>query len=135
MNDAVNHPSHYTQGGIECIEAIESALTPDEFVGFLKGQVLKYTWRSGHKDDIVQDTAKGIWYAQRLIKFVEEQKCPLVCVKISEPEPVYEYYTIQFSEQWEVWAYKNNEKVSYQGCFSSYFEARSSIPLDKYRPM
>ena len=29
--DNVNHPSHYTQGNIECIEAIKAALTPEEF--------------------------------------------------------------------------------------------------------
>lgn len=71
-HDPVNHPSHYTQGGIECIEAIKAALTEDEFVGFLKGQMLKYTWRSGHKDDIIQDTKKSIWYANYLVHFVQE---------------------------------------------------------------
>lgn len=30
--DVVNNPSHYTQGNIECIEAIKSALTPEVFV-------------------------------------------------------------------------------------------------------
>ena len=42
MEDVVNHPSHYTEGGIECIEAIESALTGLEgFEGYLAGNVLK----------------------------------------------------------------------------------------------
>ncbi|HBY66669.1 MAG TPA: hypothetical protein DEG69_02155, partial [Flavobacteriaceae bacterium] len=27
--DNVNHPAHYTDGGIECIEAIEAQLTPE----------------------------------------------------------------------------------------------------------
>ncbi|MBQ9009305.1 MAG: DUF3310 domain-containing protein, partial [Clostridia bacterium] len=26
-HDAVNHPAHYTAGGVECIDAIEAALT------------------------------------------------------------------------------------------------------------
>lgn len=65
-NDPVNHPSHYTQGGIECIDAIEAALSPQEFVGFLKGQVMKYTWRLGHKDRASQDQAKALWYGNRL---------------------------------------------------------------------
>jgi hypothetical protein len=36
--DVVNHPSHYTDGGIECIEAIEAALTNEEFRGYCKGK-------------------------------------------------------------------------------------------------
>ena len=40
MTDPVNHPAHYTQGSVECIDAIESALGPDGFVAFLRGQVI-----------------------------------------------------------------------------------------------
>ena len=40
--DQVNHPSHYTQGPIECIDAIASALGHEAFVQFLRGQVIKY---------------------------------------------------------------------------------------------
>lgn len=54
MNDKVNHPKHYTQGDVECIEAIEAALTPDEFIGYLRGSIMKYIWRcrdkNGHED-------------------------------------------------------------------------------------
>jgi hypothetical protein len=39
----------YCHGDIECIDAIRSALTPEEFRGFCKGNVLKYTWREQHK--------------------------------------------------------------------------------------
>lgn len=49
MTDPVNHPSHYTSGNIECIDAIRAALTPEEFRGFCKGNVLKYCWRERHK--------------------------------------------------------------------------------------
>lgn len=40
---------HYRQGGIECIDAIRAALTPEEFRGFCKGNVIKYVWRESHK--------------------------------------------------------------------------------------
>lgn len=40
---------HYRQGGIECIDAIRAALTPEEFRGFCKGNVIKYVWRENHK--------------------------------------------------------------------------------------
>lgn len=37
------------EGSVECIEAIRSALTPDEFRGFCKGNAIKYIWREGSK--------------------------------------------------------------------------------------
>jgi hypothetical protein len=47
MTDPVN-PEHYRQGGIECIDAIEAALTPEEFRGYCKGNAMKYIWRMNH---------------------------------------------------------------------------------------
>ena len=43
--DLVNNPSHYTQGGIECIDAIKASMSDEEYAGFLKGNALKYLWR------------------------------------------------------------------------------------------
>jgi hypothetical protein len=67
MNDPVNHPLHYTQGGIECIEAIQAALTPEEFKGYCKGNVLKYVWREQHKGGN-ESLRKANWYMQWLVK-------------------------------------------------------------------
>lgn len=39
----------YTHGPIECIDAIKSALTAEEWRGFVKGNVLKYVWREAYK--------------------------------------------------------------------------------------
>lgn len=64
--DPVNYPTHYTQGGIECIEAIEAALSPSGFKGYLKGNVMKYLWRYEHKGNMVQDLEKAQWYLERL---------------------------------------------------------------------
>jgi len=65
--DLVNHPPHYTHGGsVECIEAIESQLTPEEYRGFLKGQIAKYVWREKHKGG-KQSLEKAQWYLTRLI--------------------------------------------------------------------
>ena len=66
-HDRVNHPAHYTAGDIECIDAIEAALGPDGFIAYLRGQIIKYTWRLGRKDDAVQDASKAAWYEARLI--------------------------------------------------------------------
>jgi hypothetical protein len=67
MTDLVNHPPHYTQGDIECIDAIRAALTAEEFKGYCKGQVFKYIWRSEHKGAYDQDMRKANWYMQWLI--------------------------------------------------------------------
>lgn len=63
--DMVNHPPHYTASGIECIEAIEAALTPEEFRGFCKGNALKYSWREKHKGGN-EDLKKAQWYLNRI---------------------------------------------------------------------
>ena len=44
-----NSPSHYQQGDIECIDAIRSSLTKEEFAGYCKGNIQKYVWRCKHK--------------------------------------------------------------------------------------
>ena len=67
MNDEVNNPSHYTQGGIECIAAIKSALTPEEYRGYCKGNIIKYIWRERSKGGHVS-IAKAEWYIKRLIE-------------------------------------------------------------------
>ena len=66
MTDNVNHPPHYKKGSIECIDAIEAALTFTEFKGYCKGQAFKYVWREDHKDNNIEDIDKAIWYLTRL---------------------------------------------------------------------
>ena len=65
--DNVNRPAHYTSGGVECIDAIEAALTPEEFRGFLKGNVLKYLWRERSKGGY-ESLLKSQWYLNRLLQ-------------------------------------------------------------------
>jgi len=71
--DVVNHPSHYTDGAIECIEAIESQQTLEEFRGYLKGNIVKYLWREKHKGS-TESLKKAQWYLDRLIALDEAQK-------------------------------------------------------------
>ena len=66
MSDPVNHPAHYTDGSIECIDAIREALG-DGFKAYLRGNVIKYLWRAEHKGNEVQDYEKAAWYLNRLI--------------------------------------------------------------------
>ena len=72
QEDQVNHPSHYTDGSIECIEALEAELTADEFRGYMKGNIAKYIWRERMKGG-VQSLKKAQWYLDRLIQFDEAQ--------------------------------------------------------------
>ena len=69
--DMVNHPPHYTSGGIECIDAIEAALGPDGFRAFLRGNIIKYNWRCDKKGKSVQDLSKARWY---LVKLIEKER-------------------------------------------------------------
>lgn len=66
MIDNVNHPAHYTGGDIECIDAIRASMTPPEFEGYCKGNVIKYLWRWRDKGGI-EDLRKAEWYLNRLI--------------------------------------------------------------------
>jgi len=68
-SDPVN-PSHYKQGGIECIEAMKVALGGG-FLGYLRGNAIKYLWRYDKKNG-VEDLKKARWYLDRLIKEVGE---------------------------------------------------------------
>ena len=64
--DFVNHPPHYRQGDIECIDAIKAALG-DGYKYYLQGSIIKYIWRFEHKDNAVQDLQKSSWYLDKLI--------------------------------------------------------------------
>lgn len=66
-HDYVNTPPHYTAGNIECIDAIAAQLTPEEFRGYLKGNVAKYLWRERHKNGR-QDQQKALWYLKKLVE-------------------------------------------------------------------
>jgi hypothetical protein len=70
-SDPVNRPSHYTAGGIECIDAIKASMPTEAFLGFLKGNVQKYMWRYEKKVAPVEDLKKAQWY---LSKLIEEQE-------------------------------------------------------------
>jgi hypothetical protein len=59
MTDNINHPPHYTShpSGVECIDIVRH-------MGFNIGNVIKYCWRAGLKDNNsdIQDLEKARWY-------------------------------------------------------------------------
>ena len=72
VDDMVNHPPHYNQKGIECIDAIEAA-TDTGFEYYLQGNIMKYIWRYRYKDGI-QDLEKASWYLNKLIEITNANK-------------------------------------------------------------
>ena len=68
--DNVNHPEHYTQGNIECIDAIKEALGVDGFTSYCKGNVMKYLWRAEKKGG-VESYKKAQWYLNRMIQEIK----------------------------------------------------------------
>jgi len=69
-DDAVDHPNHYNDGSIECIDAIQAALTEEEFIGFCKGNAMKYIWREQLKNGM-EDLQKAAWYLNRATEGLE----------------------------------------------------------------
>ena len=58
--DSVNHPAHYTAGGIETIDFIEA-----KRLNYNMGNAVKYITRADHKGNRKQDLEKALWYIQR----------------------------------------------------------------------
>lgn len=74
--EAVNHPAHYNslpavcnQCGdtIECIEVVRH-------MDFDLGNAVKYLWRAGQKNDILEDLHKAIWYIQDKINQIKQER-------------------------------------------------------------
>ena len=69
MSDTVNHPAHYTDGGIETIDFIEA-----KQLCYHLGNAVKYISRAGRKSDdtLIEDLNKSIWYIKRKIELLED---------------------------------------------------------------
>lgn len=70
--DQINHPDHYTVGGIETLAILKAKLTREGYLGFIKGNIIKYITRSGHKGKELEDLKKAQFYLNALIKELEE---------------------------------------------------------------
>jgi hypothetical protein len=55
---------HYHELGVQPWHVMESVLTREEFIGFLKGNIIKYSMRAGKKDS--DDLGKCRHYMQKL---------------------------------------------------------------------
>ena len=73
--DMVNHPPHYTQGEIECIEAIKyinNKLHTEGYEGYCLGNFIKYIWRCNYKNGW-EDIDKAIFYLNELFNGAKER--------------------------------------------------------------
>lgn len=64
VDDTIN-PDHYKALPKEVIDIIQFTLTPEQFKGYLLGNVMKYRLRAGLKGDAMQDLEKARWYEER----------------------------------------------------------------------
>lgn len=72
-HDMVNAPPHYTQGGIECIDAMQSAFGATELEAYCKIAAFKYIWRCERKNGN-EDIRKAIWYLQKYLSLKEKKE-------------------------------------------------------------
>lgn len=65
--DKINHPRHYTQGKIECIDAMEAAYGTEAVINFCMCNAMKYQWRFRLKNNR-EDILKCQWYQNKMIE-------------------------------------------------------------------
>lgn len=72
QTDNVNHPAHYTQGGIECIEALKAATIDKKGIeAVCVANIIKYLWRYEAKNGL-EDVKKARFYLNYLIDELEK---------------------------------------------------------------
>ena len=73
MSDNVNHPDHYTQGKVECIDAIEAATVHKNGLDAVcTANIIKYIWRCEDKNGL-EDLYKARWYIEKMIQYNEQK--------------------------------------------------------------
>ena len=68
-----HYDAHY-QGDVQPIELMQSAMSAEAFMGFLRGNIIKYACRLGKKDDAAKETTKILRYAEWLDKVAKGEK-------------------------------------------------------------
>ena len=66
--DEITKPKHYTQGKVECLDAIDAMLEESSRIDFYRSQIVKYMWRLRDKGDSLKDAKKAEFYLCRLIQ-------------------------------------------------------------------
>lgn len=92
VDDVVNKPKHYTsdESGVECIDITKN-------MSFVYGNVLKYCWRVGKKDDDVQELNKALWYSE----FGINNNIPIFINELSLEDEKNIHKVLKFSKGWK----------------------------------
>ena len=70
--EKLDEPDYYAGNGLSPLEAFKKGLlSREETIGFIKGNVIKYTVRAGKKDNASRDIVKAIDYLTHLKKLYE----------------------------------------------------------------
>lgn len=64
------YDEHY-KGDVEPIELMKAQMSPEAYMGFLRGNIIKYASRFGKKDETIKEATKILFYAEQLYKVVE----------------------------------------------------------------
>jgi len=84
--DNVYKPKHYMVNGLEAIDIIRSRLTDEEYIGYLKGNILKYDLRASFKGKLIEDLDKSTVYKEWLVDVVSDKEVmtdPLIEAKFN----------------------------------------------------
>tara|TARA_R100000808_G_C2105505_1_gene121260 strand:+ start:259 stop:549 length:291 start_codon:yes stop_codon:yes gene_type:complete len=86
VTDPITKPAHYTDGGsIEFLDALECCLSTEEYIGFLRGQIMKYLWRCRRKGSAEADVRKAAFYSDRLLACLKDDISQLMPSPTSSP--------------------------------------------------
>lgn len=72
LEDSISHPAHYTQGRIECIDAMRSAFGEVALMDYCVMNAFKYIWRHRLKECPSRDLGKARWYLDYALHISED---------------------------------------------------------------
>lgn len=71
--ETVNHPSHYLDGKIECIDAMVECFGKEATKNFCVLNAFKYLWRCESKHETPEeDIRKAMWYEAKALELLSD---------------------------------------------------------------
>lgn len=78
LDEAVCHTAkdpksrYYDAGGVEVLDVIKAKLTPEQYKGWLLGNLIKYSCRANYKGQFSRDIEKVKFYGAEMFNFLGE---------------------------------------------------------------
>lgn len=116
-NQDLKHQKHYTNNGVQPIDIMRMDFTTDEYIGFLKGNVLKYLLRYDKKDGL-KDLKKAKVYLDWLIECYEESK-----EESKEEQPKIENFKVETTLM-------NSKTTQHEDCSCEWDSANENDEVD-----